>query len=192
MAPPSHTCTAARDPITFTGVSTPLDQRRERKLRGLVPAAYIPLELDVERCMAQLRNKHSPIEKSIYIQSIQDVNERLYYAILVTHTAEVMPIVYTPTVGEACERYSECYRGTVRGMFFSLDDAGIIRELLDNWPEQHVTTIVVTDGERILGLGDLGANGMGIPVGKSYFYYIYRCFFLFSVWFLFCTRTYLN
>jgi malic enzyme len=173
MAPPNHKWRAGRDPITFNGVSTPLDQRRKKKLRGLVPAAYIPLELDVERCMAQLRSKQCPIEKYIYIQGIQDVNERLYYAILIKHTAEVMPVVYTPTVGEACERYSECYRGTVRGMFFSLHDAGMIRELLDNWPEPNVTTIVVTDGERILGLGDLGANGMGIPVGE------YLCCFLF-------------
>jgi malic enzyme len=169
MAPPIHKCSAIRDPITFTGVSTPLDQRRERKLRGLLPAAYIPLELDVERCMTQLRGKNSPIERYIYIQGIQDVNERLYYAILIKYTAEVMPVVYTPTVGEACERYSECYRGTVRGMFFSLHDAGMIRELLDNWPKPNVMTIVVTDGERILGLGDLGANGMGIPVGKYVF-----------------------
>jgi malic enzyme len=168
MTPPTHTCTPGRDPVTFSGVSTPPDQRGDKKLRGLLPAAYIPLELDVERCMTLLRSKQSPIEKYNYIQGIQDVNERLYYAILMKHTAETMPIVYTPTVGEACERYSECYRGTVRGMFFSLHDAGMIRELLNNWPEPHVTTIVVTDGERILGLGDLGANGMGIPVGKSF------------------------
>lgn len=160
----------AKDPVKYNGVSTPIERREEIGIRGLVPAAYIPLELDVERCMQQLRLKEKPIDKYIYIQSIQDVNERLYYAILVKHTTYCMPYVYTPTVGEACEKFSEIYRGTLRGMYFSLQDKGKIRKLLDNWPAQHVTTIVVTDGERILGLGDLGVNGMGIPIGKLALY----------------------
>lgn len=159
-----------KDPVKYNGVSTPIEKREELGIRGLIPAAYIPLDLDVERCMEQLRLKEKPIDKYVYIQSIQDTNERLYYAILVKYTAEVMPVVYTPTVGEACERFSEIYRGTLRGMYFSLQDAGKIRQLLDNWPARHVTTIVVTDGERILGLGDLGVNGMGIPIGKLALY----------------------
>lgn len=160
----------AKNPIKYNGVSTPIDMREALGIRGLVPAAYIPLDLDVERCMQQLRLKERAIDKYTYIQSIQDVNERLYYAILVKYTAEVMPIVYTPTVGEACEKFSEIYRGTLRGMYFSLEDKGNIRRLLDNWPALHVSTIVVTDGERILGLGDLGVNGMGIPIGKLSLY----------------------
>ena len=156
----------AKDPIKYSGVSTPVERRSALGIQGLVPAAYIPLELDVERCMTQLRNKSSPLEKYIYLASIQDVSERLYYAILVKYTAEVMPIVYTPTVGAACENFSEVYRGTLRGMYFSLQDAGQIRSILDHWPAEDVTTIVVTDGERILGLGDLGVNGMGIPIGE--------------------------
>lgn len=160
----------AKDPVKYSGVSTPISKRDEMGIRGLVPAAYIPLELDVERCMEQLRSKPTPLDKYVYIQSIQDVSERLYYAILVKHTAEVMPIVYTPTVGAACENFSSIYRGTLRGMYFSLEDAGKIRDILDNWPAQIVTTIVVTDGERILGLGDLGVNGMGIPIGKLALY----------------------
>ena len=156
-----------KDPIRHNGVSTPFEKRRGLGIRGLVPSAYIPLELDVERCMQQLRLKERPIDKYIYLQSIQDVSERLYFAILVMHTAEVMPIVYTPVVGEACENFSEIYRGTIRGMYFSLNDSGMIRELLDNWHTARVTTIVFTDGERILGLGDLGVNGMGIPIGVS-------------------------
>jgi malate dehydrogenase (oxaloacetate-decarboxylating)(NADP+) len=160
----------AKDPVKYNGVSTPIEKREELGIRGLVPSAYIPLDLDVERCMKQLRLKEKAIDKYVYIQSIQDVNERLYYAILVKHTAEVMPIVYTPTVGEACENFSSIYRGTLRGMYFSLKDRGKIRKLLDNWPARHVSTIVVTDGERILGLGDLGVNGMGIPIGKLALY----------------------
>jgi len=160
----------ARDPIRYSAVSTPIDKRDALGIRGLVPPAYIPLELDVQRCMEQLRSKTSPMEQYIYLATIQDVSERLYYAILVKHTAEIMPIVYTPTVGLACENFSEIYRGTMRGMYFSLEDAGSVREILDNWPTSDVTTIVVTDGERILGLGDLGVNGMGIPIGKLALY----------------------
>ncbi|CAB9529474.1 NADP-dependent malic enzyme [Seminavis robusta] len=160
----------AKDPVKYNGVSTPVERRTDLGIQGLVPAAFVPLELDVQRCMEQLRSKATPLEKYIYLQSIQDVSERLYYAILVAHTAEVMPIVYTPTVGAACENFSKTYRGTLRGMYFSLKDAGNIRKIFDNWPSQHVTTIVVTDGERILGLGDLGVNGMGIPIGKLALY----------------------
>ena len=155
----------ARDPVRYSGVSTPIDDRKRLGIRGLVPPAYIPLELDVQRCMEQLRaKKDNPLDQYLYLASIQDVSERLYYAILVAHTAEVMPIVYTPVVGLACQQFSTIYRGTLRGMYFSLDDAGTIRQLLDHWPTDSVTTIVVTDGERILGLGDLGVNGTCIMV----------------------------
>lgn len=157
----------AKDPIKYSGVSTPVEKRKDLGIRGLVPAAYISLEDDVDRCMQQLRSKTTGIDKYIYLQSIQDVSERLYYAILVKHTAEVMPIVYTPVIGEACKDFSKIYRGTLRGMYFSIDDAGSIREILENWPTDDVNTIVVTDGERILGLGDLGVNGMGIPIGEN-------------------------
>ena len=87
----------AKDPVKYSGVSTPVEKRSGLGIKGLVPAAYIPLELDVQRCMENLRSKTSPLEKYIYLATIQDVSERLYYAILVRHTAEVMPIVYTPT-----------------------------------------------------------------------------------------------
>lgn len=160
----------AKDPIKYSGVSTPVEQRESLGIQGLVPPAYIPLKLDVERCMQQFRSKATPLEKYIYLATIQDVSERLYYAILVQHTAEVMPIVYTPTVGAACENFSEIYRGTLRGMYFTLLDLGRIRKIMDNWPTDEVTIIVVTDGERILGLGDLGINGMGIPIGKLALY----------------------
>lgn len=147
------------DPLLYRGSSTPVDLRDALKLRGFIPAGFIPLELQIQRCMEQLRSKSSPLEKYIYLQGIQDVDETLYYAILVSHTAEVMPIVYTPTVGEACMKFSSIYRGTRRGLYLSLKDLGSIRDILDNWPSSNITTIVVTDGERILGLGDLGVNG---------------------------------
>jgi len=153
-----------KDPLLNVASSTPLADRERLKLRGLVPSGYIPLNLNVERCMQQLRLKSSPLEKYLFLQSIQDVDERLYYAILVSHTEEVMPVVYTPTVGEACQKFSSIYRGTVRGLFISLEDAGSVRSVLDNWPHDNVSTIVVTDGERILGLGDQGVNGMGVSV----------------------------
>ena len=166
----------AKDPIKYSGVATPLDSRRDLGIRGLVPAGFLTLEQDVERCMQQLRAKSTDLEKNLYLSSIQDISERLYYAIVVKHTAEIMPIIYTPVVGEACQEFSHTYRGSIRGMYFSLEDAGSIRSLLDNWPTNQVSTIVVTDGERILGLGDLGVNGMGIPIGKRVINLHYRFF----------------
>ena len=152
-------------PITGTGIhfmknplsnqisSIPIEKRKSLRIHGLLPSAHIPIHTNVKRCMENLRSKSSNLEKYLYLQSIQDVDERLYYAILMSHTTEVMPIVYTPTVGEACQSFSMIYRGTVRGMYLSLDDIGSVREILDNWHQDSVTTIVVTDGERILGLG---------------------------------------
>ena len=120
--------------------------------------------------MEQLHKKTSPLEKYIYLHTIQDSDETLFYAMLVAHTAEIMPYVYTPTVGQACQEWSAITRHTPRGLYLSINDKGQIRKILDNWPESDINTIVVTDGERILGLGDLGANGMGIPVGKLALY----------------------
>jgi len=102
----------------------------------------------------------------LYLRTIQDVNENLFYAMVTADVAGLMPIIYTPTAAEACKLYSHTYPGTVRGLYVSLQDAGSIRQILDNWPSSDVTSIVVTDGERILGLGDLGINGMAIPIGK--------------------------
>lgn len=159
-----------KDPVIFRGISTPVTIRATLGIRGLIPAGHIPLEVDIERCVNQLRSLSTPLEKYLYLQNIQDVNERLYYGILVAHTHETMPIVYTPTVGEACEKFSSIYRGTLRGLYLSLEDLGRVGEILNNWPTSNVTTIVVTDGERILGLGDQGVNGMGIPIGKLALY----------------------
>jgi malate dehydrogenase (oxaloacetate-decarboxylating)(NADP+) len=160
----------ANNAVEFRGVSTPINLRPALGIQGLVPAAYLPVEQNVKRCMSMFRQKISPLEKYVYLRNIQDTNEHLFYAMVISHTAEIMPIIYTPTVGEACERFSHIYHGTFRGLYLSLNDAGNIRTILDNWPASYVTTIVVTDGERILGLGDLGVNGMGIPIGKLALY----------------------
>lgn len=161
----------AKNPVKYQGVSTPLEERDALGLRGLLPAAYLPLDQEVERCMSRLREKtDDSLEQYIYLRNIQDVNDNLFYAMLMQHTAELMPIVYTPTVGLACQRYSHIYRGAMRGLYLSINDAGSVRRILDNWPYDKVTIIVVTDGERILGLGDLGVNGMGISIGKLALY----------------------
>ena len=112
----------------------------------------------------------SPIEKYIYLHSIQDSEEALYFAALALHTPELMPIVYTPTVGEACQKWAKISRPMLRGLYIQSGDAGNVANILSNHPSKEIDVIVFTDGERILGLGDLGVNGMGIPVGKLALY----------------------
>ena len=153
------------------GSSFSLEERDSKKIRGLFPAGE-PLSLDVKLdiAMEQLRRKSSPLEKYIFLHTIQDADETLYYAALTRMTAEVMPFVYTPTVGQACQEWSRIYRHVPRGLYLSIKDLGKIRSILDNYPNRDIKVIVFTDGERILGLGDLGANGMGIPIGKLALY----------------------
>ena len=119
--------------------------------------------------MESLHRKESDIERYILLNSLQDRNEHLFYAVIVQHIEEIMPLIYTPTVGQACKEFSHIFRQT-KGFYITPDDKGEIRELLDNWPQKDIRAIVVTDGQRILGLGDLGANGMGIPIGKLALY----------------------
>ncbi|KAH7460399.1 NADP-dependent malic enzyme, chloroplastic [Phytophthora ramorum] len=159
-----------RTPITNKGQAFSEEERTAFKLRGLLPVAITSIELETERAMMQLRRKTSPIEKYIFLQNMQDTNEDVYYRMLIEHTPELMPIVYTPTVGQACQEFSHIYRQTPRGLYISINDIGHVAEILDNWPEKDIRAICFTDGERILGLGDQGANGMGIPVGKLSLY----------------------
>ena len=157
-----------KTPWLNRGTSTPVP--RPAHLRGLLPHGEIPLALRVEHAMAALRRHAHAIDRYQYLQHVQDSDETLYQAILLAHTAEVMPIVYTPTVGEACQRWGELHHAGPRGVYVTLDDLGGVRAALENAARDAVDVVVVTDGERILGLGDLGAHGMGIPVGKLALY----------------------
>ncbi|ETL47716.1 hypothetical protein L916_02559, partial [Phytophthora nicotianae] len=159
-----------RTPITNKGLAFTEEQRQQLGLRGLVPAAVTSTEFETERAMAAIRRKTSPIEKYIFMQNMQNTNEDVYYRMLIEHTPELMPIVYTPTVGQGCQEFSHIYTQQPRGLFISVNDIGHVAEILDNWPQKDIRAICFTDGERILGLGDQGANGMGIPVGKLALY----------------------
>jgi malate dehydrogenase (oxaloacetate-decarboxylating)(NADP+) len=160
-----------KQPMLNKGTSFTHAERDELHIRGLFPAGEpISLELKVEIAMAQLRSKSTALEKYIHLHTIQDSDETLYHACIHHHLLEVMPFVYTPTVGEACQKWSHITRQTVRGLYISLNDKGHIRSMLDNYPSKDIEAIVVTDGEAILGLGDLGANGMAISIGKLALY----------------------
>ncbi|HYD19010.1 MAG TPA: NAD-dependent malic enzyme [Patescibacteria group bacterium] len=147
------------------------DERDALHLRGLLPHKVTTQDEQVATALAQMRGKATPIEKYIYLSSLQDRNERLFYKLAQENIEEILPLIYTPTVGEASQKFSHIFRRP-RGLYITPDDKGKIREILDNWPEKDVRAIVVTDGQRILGLGDLGANGMGIPIGKLALYTI--------------------
>ena len=143
------------------------------EIQGLIPGG-LPIKLDtrIEIAMTQLEKKSSALEKYIFLHTIQDADETLFYAILSKHTKTTMPLVYTPTVGQACQEWSQIYRHTPRGLYITADDRGRVAQLLENYPSKNIKVVVFTDGERILGLGDLGANGMGIPIGT---FFVDRC-----------------
>ena len=144
-------------------------ERRAYGLEGLLPPAVLPIELQVARRHDEIANLHDDLQKYLVLSDLQARNETLYYAVLMSDPATYMPLVYTPTVGEACQKFGHIFRGP-RGIYLPITARGRLKELLSNWPEKDVRFIVVTDGERILGLGDLGAGGMGIPIGKLALY----------------------
>lgn len=145
------------------------EERANFGLRGLLPHSIIGQDIQTQRVMANLRTKSANIEKYIFLSALQDRNERLYYHIIMNHLEELLPIIYTPTVGEVCMRFSHIYR-IDKGFYITPEDKGDIPQLLSNWPEEDIRIIVVTDGSRILGLGDLGVNGIGISIGKLSLY----------------------
>ncbi|XP_050730185.1 NADP-dependent malic enzyme-like isoform X2 [Eriocheir sinensis] len=158
-----------RDPRLNKGMAFTLEERQVLGLHGLVPPRFKTQEEQVDLCRKNVERYQEPLNKFIYLAGLQDRNERLFYRLLSENVEEYMPIVYTPTVGLACQKFGVIFRRP-RGLFISIHDKGHIYEVMRNWPESDVRAIVVTDGERILGLGDLGVQGMGIPVGKLSLY----------------------
>ena len=157
------------DPVRNKGTAYTEAERDFLQLRGLLPPrVHTPAEQEM-RVLGNIRAKANDLERYLYLVSLQDRNETLFYRVVMNHIEEMMPLIYTPTVGKACQEFQHIYRRP-RGFYVSLQDRGRIREMLGNWPHEDVKIIVITDGERILGLGDLGAQGMGIPIGKLALY----------------------
>ncbi|HET9062139.1 MAG TPA: oxaloacetate-decarboxylating malate dehydrogenase, partial [Candidatus Binatia bacterium] len=158
-----------QNPSTNQGTAFDRAQREELRLRGLVPHRVTTLEQQAIAAIGQIRAKDTPLERYIGLASLHDRNEVLFYRVLVDHIAELMLIVYTPTVGEACQKFSQIYR-SARGLWITPDDVADIPSVLRNSPYRDIRLIVATDNERILGLGDQGVGGIGIPIGKLALY----------------------
>jgi len=157
------------NPVFNKGTAFTEAERDALGLRGLLPPHVQTMDEQVKRVLANFRNKPSDLERYIQLAGLQDRNETLFYRVVMDNLEEMMPIIYTPTVGKACQEFGHIFRRS-RGMYISLNDRGHIEQVLRNWPTDDVKVIVATDGERILGLGDLGASGMGIPIGKLSLY----------------------
>lgn len=156
-------------PLLNKGSAFTEDERSNFNLHGLLPHVIETIEEQHQRSYQQYTAFNDDINKHIYLRNIQDTNETLFYHLIENHLSEMMPIIYTPTVGEACQRFSDIYRRH-RGVFISYPDRGHIDDILQNVNKNNVKVIVITDGERILGLGDQGIGGMGIPIGKLSLY----------------------
>ena len=158
-----------RNALLNKGTAFTEEEREPLGLTGLLPPRVHTQESQLVRVLGNIRRKESDLEKYIFLMSLQDRNEALYTRLILENLNEMLPIVYTPTVGKACMEYGHIFR-RARGMFIAAKHKGKMKQILKNWPNPDVRVIVITDGERILGLGDLGVDGMGIPVGKLSLY----------------------
>jgi malate dehydrogenase (oxaloacetate-decarboxylating)(NADP+) len=158
-----------RDPLLNKGTAFTVEERDALGLTGLLPPRVHTIDEQVERVLSNFHRRSSDLARYVFLTNLQNRNKTLFYRVLIDNIEELMPIVYTPTVGQACLEYGAIFRRP-RGIFIAAGDKGRVAEILGNWPRRDVRIIVVTDGERILGLGDLGADGMGIPVGKLALY----------------------
>ena len=156
-------------PLLNKGAAFTEKERRTFNLLGLLPPRYESIEGQVERAYMQYRSFEEPINKHIYLRAVQDNNETLYYRLISEHLVEMLPIIYTPTVGDACEHFSDIYR-SARGIFVSYEEREYMSDIMHSVTKDKVKIIVVTDGERVLGLGDQGIGGMGIAIGKLSIY----------------------
>ena len=157
------------DPVRNKGTAYTDAEREYLNLEGLLPPRVHSMAEQELRVLNNVRAKPIDRERYLYLVSLQDRNETLFYRVIMNHIEEMMPIIYTPTVGKACQEFQHIFRQS-RGFYVSFNDRGRVREIMQNWPHKDAKIIVVTDGERILGLGDLGADGMGIPIGKLALY----------------------
>jgi len=151
------------------GAAFSLGERDRLGLRGLLPSRKITMENQIERVKFQLDKEDTMIRKNVFLRDLQDYNETLFHRVLMDNIKELAPVIYTPTVGQACQEFGEQFRRP-RGMYFNHHDHGDMAAMMHNWPAKECQVAVVTDGSRILGLGDLGCNGMGIPIGKLALY----------------------
>jgi malate dehydrogenase (oxaloacetate-decarboxylating)(NADP+) len=157
------------DPVRNKGTAYTEAERDALKLRGLLPPRVHSMAEQELRVLGNVRAKPTDLERYLYLIALQDRNEHLFYRVIMNNLEEMMPIIYTPTVGKACQEFQHIYRSP-RGFYVSMQDKGRVKEIMQNWPHKNASIIVVTDGERILGLGDLGADGMGIAIGKLSLY----------------------
>jgi malate dehydrogenase (oxaloacetate-decarboxylating) len=160
-------------PLLNKGLAFTQEERQALNLNGLLPDTIETIKEQTDRAWAQFCHFKRDISKHVYLRNIQDTNETLFYNLVRTHLSEMLPIIYTPTVGEACEHFSDIYR-RARGLFISWPNRHQIDEMLQQFSRNDIRVIVVTDGERILGLGDQGVGGMGFPLASSPLYRLRR------------------
>ncbi len=158
-----------RDPSLNKGTGFADSERDALGLRGLVPPEVVSIDDQVQRALENYQHQTNDLDRYIFLETLHDRNETLYYRILLENIRELTPIIYTPVVGQACQQFGHIYR-RARGMYFNVSSQANFQEMVNNWNQDEIDILVVTDGSRILGLGDLGTNGMGIPIGKLSLY----------------------